>query len=180
ASLVPVAAFMAATPRTTRVPGWAGSLVVLGNLLWIAASLLLPAAGLISPNPLGWAFLAAQAGAVAILTWLEFGALRGQAAINSTGEPNHDQLCRRPSSRRQYGIGHPGLSAKNRRHPRALPRTLHHPRGREGDAGRRLSGRPDRNRLSRPSFRPRLVFFAGISGDPAPAHQKRPRGCLPD
>ncbi len=82
ASLVPVAAFMAATSRTTRVPGWAGSLVVLGNLLWIAASLLLPAAGLISPNPLGWAFLAAQAGAVAILTWLEFGALRGQAAIN--------------------------------------------------------------------------------------------------
>ena len=79
ASLMPVAAFMALSARTTPVPGWAALLIVLGNLLWIAASLLLPAAGLIAPNTLGWAFLAGQAGIVAALTKLEFDALRGPA-----------------------------------------------------------------------------------------------------
>jgi hypothetical protein len=79
ASLIPIAAFMALSARTTPVPGWATLLIVLGNLLWIAASLLLPAAGWIAPNPLGWAFLAGQAGIVAVLTKLEFHALRGRA-----------------------------------------------------------------------------------------------------
>ena len=79
ASLIPIAAFMGICSRATLVPGWAATLVVLGNLLWVAASILLPVAGLIAPNPLGWAFLIGQAAVVAILAKLEFDALRGRA-----------------------------------------------------------------------------------------------------
>jgi hypothetical protein len=79
ASLIPIAAFMAIFSRTTPVPGWAATLVVAGNLLWVAASIFLPVAGLIAPNALGWAFLVGQAGVVAILAKLEFDALRGRA-----------------------------------------------------------------------------------------------------
>jgi hypothetical protein len=79
AALIPIAAFMAISSRTTPVPAWAAALVVLGNLLWVAASILLPATGLIAPNPLGLAFLIGQAGVVAILAKLEFDALRGCA-----------------------------------------------------------------------------------------------------
>ena len=78
ASLIPIAAFMAISSRTTPVPGWAATLVVLGNLLWVAASIFLPTAGLIAPNPLGGAFLVGQAGVVAILVKLEFDALCGR------------------------------------------------------------------------------------------------------
>lgn len=78
ASLIPIAAFMAISARTTPVPGWAATLVVVGNLLWVAASIFLPAAGLIVPNALGWAFLFGQAGVVAILAKLELDALRGR------------------------------------------------------------------------------------------------------
>jgi hypothetical protein len=81
ASLIPIAAFMAISSRTTPVPGWAVTLVVLGNLSWVAASIFLPAVGLIAPNPLGWAFLVGQAGVVAILAKLEFDALRGRAIL---------------------------------------------------------------------------------------------------
>lgn len=79
ASLIPIAALMAISSRTTPVPVWAATLVVVGNLLWVAASIFLPAAGLIAPNALGWAFLVGQAGIVAILAKLEFDALRGRA-----------------------------------------------------------------------------------------------------
>lgn len=79
ASLIPIAAFMAISSRTTPVPGWVAALVVLGNLSWVAASIFLPAVGLIAPNPLGWTFLVGQAGVVAILAKLEFDALRGRA-----------------------------------------------------------------------------------------------------
>ena len=78
ASLIPIAAFMAISSCTTPVPGWAATLVVLGNLLWIAASIFLPTAGLVAPNPLGWAFLFGQVGIVAILTKFEFDTLRGE------------------------------------------------------------------------------------------------------
>jgi hypothetical protein len=76
ASLIPIAAFMAFNARATPVPGWAASLIVLGNMLWVAVSILLPAAGLIAPNPLGWVFLIGQAAVVALLAKLELGAAR--------------------------------------------------------------------------------------------------------
>lgn len=78
ASLIPIAAFMAIGSRMRPVPGWAALLVVVGNLSWVAASIFLPATGLIAPNSLGWAFLVGQAGVVAILAKLEFDALRSR------------------------------------------------------------------------------------------------------
>jgi hypothetical protein len=44
-------------------------LVVAGNVLWIAASVAVLA--IASPTPVGGAFVIAQAGAVAVLAWLE-------------------------------------------------------------------------------------------------------------
>ncbi|MGB3387601.1 MAG: hypothetical protein WBA88_06415 [Pseudaminobacter sp.] len=79
ACLIPVAAFMAISARAAPVPVWAATLVVLGNLLWVAASIALPTVGLIAPNPLGWAFLIGQAGVVALLAKLEFDAMRDRA-----------------------------------------------------------------------------------------------------
>lgn len=77
ASLLPIAAFMALSARARPVPGWAVNLVVLGNGLWAAASIILPASGVIAPNALGWGFLLAQAAVVALLAWLELEAARG-------------------------------------------------------------------------------------------------------
>lgn len=78
-SLMPIAAFMALSARAVPVPAWAVSIVVIGNVMWVAASILLPITGLIAPNPLGWAFLVGQAGVVAILAKLEFDASCGRA-----------------------------------------------------------------------------------------------------
>lgn len=73
-SLLPIAAFMALVARVPAVPGWGVRLVVAGNVLWVAMSLLLPVTGLVSPNALGWAFLVGQAGFVALMARLEAGA----------------------------------------------------------------------------------------------------------
>ena len=77
---MPVAAFMAACARAARVPAWAAALIVAGNLIWVAASLLLPLTGLIGPNAAGWVFLVGQAAAVAVLAKLELDAARGLPA----------------------------------------------------------------------------------------------------
>lgn len=72
--LLPIAAFIAivaARPAPSLV--W---LVILGNLGWVAASVLLLVSGWIAPNGLGYAFIAVQAIAVAIISKLEHGALR--------------------------------------------------------------------------------------------------------
>ena len=79
ASLIPIAAFMAFSARVVPVPAWTVSVVIIGNAMWVVASILLPLGGLIAPNPLGWAFLVGQAGVVAILAKLEFDASRGRA-----------------------------------------------------------------------------------------------------
>ena len=72
--LLPTAAFMAISAVATPTR-WAMAVIVLGNALWTLASLLAPAVGGFSPNPLGWVFLAGQAAAVAVLTKLEFDAM---------------------------------------------------------------------------------------------------------
>ncbi len=69
--LLPVAAFMAWTAGRSMMPAWALAVIVLGNLGWVAASLLLPVAGLLHPNGLGWAFLLGQAAVVLVLVGLE-------------------------------------------------------------------------------------------------------------
>lgn len=69
--LLPTAAFMVWLARGPAVPSWGLTLVVIGNVLWAALSLLLPMTGQVSPNALGWAFLLCQAAFVALLAWLE-------------------------------------------------------------------------------------------------------------
>jgi hypothetical protein len=75
-ALFPIAAFMVAVamPATTWRPGvW---LVIIGNVLWVVASLWLMVSGWITPNALGYVFITAQALAVALLAALEYLALR--------------------------------------------------------------------------------------------------------
>ena len=78
--LFPIAALMVyagvqATPPRPLV--W---LIILGNIGWVAASLALFA--IIAPNALGYAFIAAQAAAVAVLALLEHSAQqRSDAAM---------------------------------------------------------------------------------------------------
>ena len=76
-SLFPIAAFMAVVATRRVIRPAAARLVVVGNVLWVAGSALLLASGWIAPNPLGVAFVAGQALAVAGLAWLEHAALGG-------------------------------------------------------------------------------------------------------
>lgn len=77
--LIPTAAYMAFFACRSAVPAWAATLAVLGNAVWVLLSIALPATGLIQPTALGWAFLIAQAFAVALLAWLEHNASRHDA-----------------------------------------------------------------------------------------------------
>jgi hypothetical protein len=79
AVLLPIAAFMALSARLRPIPAAAAALVVLGNIGWVIASLLLPALGFVTPNALGWIFLAAQAAVVAVLATLEAQAMQRPA-----------------------------------------------------------------------------------------------------
>jgi len=80
ASLLPIAVVMAIAARSVPPVRWMVGLIIAGNLLWIAASLLLPATGIIEPNALGWALLVGQAAVVAILTKLEYDAADSRIA----------------------------------------------------------------------------------------------------
>lgn len=79
--LLPIAVFMAVFARAAHVPGWAVQIIVAGNVLWVLGSLLLPMAGLISPNTLGWLFLILQAAVVAVFINLEWSARPQPAAL---------------------------------------------------------------------------------------------------
>ncbi len=74
--LFPVAAFLAASAHMRPTPDPAVQVAVAGNVLWVVASLALPASGVIAPNGLGWAFLMLQAAAVAVFAWLEWHSVR--------------------------------------------------------------------------------------------------------
>lgn len=72
--LFPAAALIVAIARWFE-RGRAVWLVIGGNAAWIAASLAL-VAGVVAPNAWGVAFILAQALAVAVLTGMEYGAVR--------------------------------------------------------------------------------------------------------
>ena len=57
---------------TCILMGGAAHMVVLGNALWVVASVALPVSGVLAPNLPGWICLLAQAGVVALLAVLEF------------------------------------------------------------------------------------------------------------
>ena len=75
-ALIPVSAFMAGTAVRARAPRWAARLIVAGNVLWAAASLLVVFGGVVAPNALGLALIVGQAAVVAALAKLEFDASR--------------------------------------------------------------------------------------------------------
>jgi hypothetical protein len=79
--LLPIAAFMAVTSAFALSSRWAVGIVILGNALWVAASILLPLSGFITPNALGWSFLIGQAVIVAIIAKLELDASRNPLVI---------------------------------------------------------------------------------------------------
>lgn len=81
-SLLPIAAFMAVTSAFVLTSRWAVGIVILGNALWVAASILLPLSGFIAPNALGWSFLLGQAAIVAWLAKLEFDASRNALSLS--------------------------------------------------------------------------------------------------
>lgn len=74
-SLFPIAAFITLVATRPVIPAAGVWLIVAGNLLWAAGSVLLLATGWIAPNLLGSSFITAQAIVVAVLTKLEHGAL---------------------------------------------------------------------------------------------------------
>lgn len=78
-SLPPVAAFMAMVATRQPVPRAGVWLIILGNICWVAASLVV--VGATAPNPLGIGFLLAQAAVVALLAKLERDAVRAALAI---------------------------------------------------------------------------------------------------
>lgn len=75
-SLFPIGAFMAIIAMGSPVGPGAARLIIVGNALWVAASLGLLVSGWIAPNGLGAAFILAQAIAVGVLAALEHWALR--------------------------------------------------------------------------------------------------------
>ncbi len=81
AVLLPIAAFMTLVAHGRPISPTGARLVMAGNIGWVVASVALPALGLIQPNPLGWAFLIAQATVVAVLARLEAQAMRARLAM---------------------------------------------------------------------------------------------------
>jgi len=83
-ALLPIAAFIAGTALQATLPRWAVWAIIIGNLGWVAASFGLLLAGPVSPTAFGYAFVAFQAIAVAILADLEYLGLRRMAAVSTS------------------------------------------------------------------------------------------------
>lgn len=78
-ALVPFVALLVVVARRQHAPRLVLLDIVLVNALWVVASFVILAAGLVEPNMLGTLFVVAQAGAVALLGALQFAGLRGAA-----------------------------------------------------------------------------------------------------
>jgi hypothetical protein len=79
--LLPFAAALVYLSQKPAAPAGAVLAVIAGNAAWVAASVLILAAGVIEPNRLGVAFVLAQAAAVAVLAEMEWVGLRRSAAL---------------------------------------------------------------------------------------------------
>lgn len=80
AFLVGYAALLVAMARAPRLHAGLVALVVFGNLGWALACVALPAAGLLQPAPLGWAWLLLQALSVLVFAAWEGAGWRASAA----------------------------------------------------------------------------------------------------
>lgn len=88
--LVGLAALLAFLARSARVPAALVRAVVAGNVAWSAACVLVWAAGLVAPTPLGIAFLLLQAAAVmALAAWEAIGLQASRRAAAAAIAPAH-------------------------------------------------------------------------------------------
>lgn len=71
--------------RSARVPAWLVGFIVVGNVGWAIGCVALPAAGWVTPNAAGLAYLALQAFAVLAFAVLEFAGLRVSAPAGHAG-----------------------------------------------------------------------------------------------
>jgi hypothetical protein len=78
--LIPYAALVAWVGTRELIARRAVWSIIAANALWAVASLGLLASGLVAPTGLGWAFVVAQAAAVAVLGELQYAALKRPAA----------------------------------------------------------------------------------------------------
>ena len=78
--LVPWVAALLIVQHRAVVPRMVMIDILAINALWVAASVALLFSGLVSPNALGIALVCTQALAVALITQLQFGAMRAGAA----------------------------------------------------------------------------------------------------
>lgn len=88
--LLPVAVFIRFAAGRLASSTAPVTLVIIGNLLWIAASLVILAAGWVTPNTFGTAFVILQAVAVLAITVLEYGLLR---RMTDAGRLGNDALA---------------------------------------------------------------------------------------
>jgi len=85
--LIPFAALLVwLAPRASALRG-AVRAVVVGNVLWIVASILLLVSGEVAPTGLGTFFVALQAAAVAVFAYLEHRAAGRDAGLPATARP---------------------------------------------------------------------------------------------
>lgn len=75
-ALLPFAALVLHLSRRDHLPRAGAWSVIVTNAAWVAASVLLLASGWIAPNALGFAFIAGQALAVAVLAEMQYVGLR--------------------------------------------------------------------------------------------------------
>ncbi len=80
--LVPYVAFVTMLAVRGRFSASAVWLVIVANLLWAGASVLVLASGVVEPNFLGYAFVLAKALVVGVLGAAQYLALRQQPAVS--------------------------------------------------------------------------------------------------
>ena len=81
--LIPFAAFLLWLARRADVLRGLVRTVVIGNVLWVLASLLLLVSGWVSPTRVGMAFVVGQAVAVAVFAYLEHRAVARSATLTT-------------------------------------------------------------------------------------------------
>ena len=83
--LIPFALFLLTIALRAPAPRALVMTIVVGNVLWVVASLALLLSGEVAPTTLGTSFIIAQAIAVAVFAYFEHGALRRDPATLALG-----------------------------------------------------------------------------------------------
>ena len=81
AFLIPFAAALLWIATRSNVPAAVIRIIVVGNVLWVAASVFLLVSGVVNPSPLGEAVVLAQAAAVLVFAFLEYAGLTKHRSV---------------------------------------------------------------------------------------------------